>query len=83
MLNEVILCRKEIKTFLFAAQSSDSELKKAVHWALEAGYRHFDTAYLYVNENAIGEVFQDWIQSGKLKREDLFVTTKVRTSKKN
>lgn len=52
-------------------------MKEAVHAALEAGYRHIDTAYVYKNEAAIGEVIQEWIKSGKLKREELFVTTKV------
>lgn len=45
--------------------------------ALEAGYRHIDTAYLYSNEDAIGEVLQQWIKSGKVKREELFIVTKV------
>jgi aldehyde reductase len=44
---------------------------------LEAGYRHIDTAYVYLNEDAIGEVLQEWIQSGKIKREELFIVTKV------
>ena len=48
-----------------------------MEWALDAGYRHFDTAYIYVNEAAIGEVFDRWIRSGKVKREELFITTKV------
>ena len=45
---------------------------------MEAGYRHIDTAYNYLNEDAIGEVLQQWIQSGKVKREELFIVTKVR-----
>lgn len=45
--------------------------------ALEAGYRHIDTAYNYINEDAIGEVLNEWIQSGKVKREELFIVTKV------
>ena len=45
--------------------------------ALDAGYRHIDTAYNYINEDAIGEVLNEWIQSGKVKREELFIVTKV------
>jgi diketogulonate reductase-like aldo/keto reductase len=41
--------------------------------ALEAGYRHFDTAQAYNNEHFLGEL---WQKSG-LKREDLFITTKI------
>ena len=41
--------------------------------ALELGYRHFDTAQIYANEAAVGQVLAD---SG-IRREELFVTTKV------
>ncbi|XP_046461618.1 aldose reductase-related protein 2-like [Daphnia pulex] len=58
-------------------QSSKEEIQKAVNAALEAGYRHIDTAYNYLNEDAIGEVLQQWIQSGKVKREELFIVTKL------
>lgn len=53
-------------------------MKTAIHVALETGYdRHFDAAYSYLNEDVIGEVLDGWIQSGKVKREDLFIVTKV------
>lgn len=61
-------------------QSKDSELEKAVDLALEAGYRHIDTAYVYENEKVIGNVIHQWISSGKLKREDLFLVTKLPAS---
>lgn len=41
--------------------------------ALEAGYRHIDTAYAYGNESSVGRAIRD---SG-LSREDIFVTTKL------
>jgi diketogulonate reductase-like aldo/keto reductase len=44
----------------------------AVRWALEAGYRHIDTAQAYGNESSVGRALRD---SG-LAREDVFVTTK-------
>ena len=52
-------------------------MKVAVRVALDAGYRHIDTAYNYKNEDAIGEVLQEYIKSGKVKREDLYIVTKV------
>jgi len=58
-------------------QATDEELEKAVEAALEAGYRHIDTAYVYDNEKVIGKVINRWIKAGKLKREDLFLVTKV------
>ncbi|GJQ76408.1 hypothetical protein Trydic_g2124 [Trypoxylus dichotomus] len=53
------------------------EVEAAIEAALEAGYRHIDTATAYENEKIIGEVLQRWLSSNKLKREDLFVVTKL------
>lgn len=47
--------------------------KKAVLEALECGYRMIDTAAAYMNERAVG----DAIRESGLKREDVFVTSKV------
>lgn len=51
---------------------------KAVVSAIEAGYRHIDTAIIYENEENIGQAVADVIKKGLVKREDLFITTKVR-----
>jgi 2,5-diketo-D-gluconate reductase A len=51
----------------------DSETKAAVATALQAGYRHIDTAKLYGNEVGVGAA----IAESGVAREDLFVTTKV------
>lgn len=48
------------------------ECENAVRWALEAGYRHIDTAQAYGNEESVGRALRD---SG-LRREDVFITTK-------
>lgn len=64
-------------SLLFAGQSKGDDVKKAVEWALEAGYRHIDTAFIYLNEAAVGDVLHEWISSGKIKREELFIVTKV------
>jgi diketogulonate reductase-like aldo/keto reductase len=48
------------------------ECEDAVRWALEAGYRHVDTAQAYGNERSVGRALRD---SG-LSREDVFITTK-------
>src|SRR5499433_3357180 len=48
------------------------ETEQAVEWALEAGYRHVDTATMYRNERSVGAALA---RSG-LPREDVFVTTK-------
>jgi diketogulonate reductase-like aldo/keto reductase len=46
---------------------------EAVGWALDAGYRHIDTARMYGNEVEVGRA----IKASRLKRDELFVTTKV------
>jgi diketogulonate reductase-like aldo/keto reductase len=50
-----------------------------VRWALEAGYRHIDTAQAYGNETSVGRALRD---SG-LPREDVFVTTKFHPGRKD
>ncbi|KAF9812575.1 hypothetical protein SFRURICE_014434 [Spodoptera frugiperda] len=56
-------------------------MRQAVNWAIEAGYRHIDTAALYENEEEIGKGISDVIKQGLVKREDLFITTKESLSK--
>jgi len=55
----------------------EKELETALDAALEIGYRHIDTAFAYRNEDVIGRVLKKWFTSGKIKREDLFITTKL------
>jgi len=49
------------------------EVRDAVRWALEAGYRHVDTARIYGNEQDVGEVLRE----GIVPRGKIFVTTKL------
>lgn len=59
-------------------QSNKGEVAHAVEYALtEAGIKHIDAAYVYQNEEEVGEGIAKAIASGKVKREDIFVTTKV------
>src|SRR3954447_8744476 len=48
------------------------ETENAVRWALEAGYRHIDTAQAYGNEESVGKALRD---SG-VPRHEVFVATK-------
>ncbi|WP_285429417.1 aldo/keto reductase [Pseudomonas sp. fls2-241-R2A-110] len=50
---------------------------QAVKAALEAGFRHFDCAERYRNEEQIGVAFKEVLDEGKIRREDLFITTKL------
>lgn len=54
-------------------QLRGEECSEAVRWAIEAGYRHLDTAAMYGNEEAVGA----GLKSSGLPRDDVFVTTKV------
>ena len=59
---------------------SDSEAENSTYWALKAGFRLIDTAKIYGNEAAVGRGLQKAIDEGIVKREDVFITTKMWTS---
>jgi len=48
-------------------------VQEAVHWALESGIRHIDTARFYRNERGVG----DAIRTSGVPREEIWVTTKL------
>lgn len=50
--------------------------------AISAGYRHIDGAYMYENEEEVGAGIRTMIDQGVVKREDLFVVSKVRYTAK-
>lgn len=59
-------------------EENEEVLVKAVKAAISAGYRHFDCAYCYYNENHIARGIQESIaeSNGQLKREDFFIVSK-------
>jgi diketogulonate reductase-like aldo/keto reductase len=68
--NGTFITRFGLGTFLSEAGEAT---RNSVRWALEAGYRHIDTARIYNNEEDVGLTIH---QSG-VPRADIFVTTKV------
>lgn len=58
-------------------KSSAQDVRNAVEVAIDAGYRHIDCAYLYKNEGVIGDAIQSKISDGTVRREDLFITSKL------
>lgn len=60
-------------------QLSQSEAENSVYWALRDGYRLIDTARIYGNEEGVGKGIQRAIDEGLVKREEIFVTTKMWT----
>jgi diketogulonate reductase-like aldo/keto reductase len=67
--------RVQIPVFgLGVFQSPVGEItRNAVQFALQAGYRHIDTAKIYANEHDVGKA----IAESDIAREDIFVTTKL------
>ncbi len=57
-----------------------SQLKEIVSEGLKAGFRAFDTARDYGNEPIVGRVIQECLKEQGLKREDVFITTKIGNS---
>jgi alcohol dehydrogenase (NADP+) len=55
----------------------NEEVKAAVKAAVACGYRHIDTAYVYGVEASIGAALAELFAEGAVRREELFVTTKL------
>ena len=65
-------------TYLYRTwKCSKGEVGQAVKLAVQYGYRHLDRAALYLNEAEIGGALQEVFKEGKVKREDIFITSKL------
>src|SRR6476646_5813110 len=51
--------------------------KHATKAALEAGFRQLDASERYRNEKEVGDAMQEVFKAGKIKREDVFIATKL------
>lgn len=58
-------------------QAAPGEIGAAVHQALRLGYRHLDCAAVYGNEAEIGEALQESFSKGQVRREELWITSKL------
>ncbi|XP_038213375.1 aldo-keto reductase AKR2E4-like [Zerene cesonia] len=61
------------------AKESESvdQVRQAVYWAIQAGYRHIDTAAIYFDEEQVGEGIAKAIADKLVTRDELFITTKL------
>ncbi|KAK6177955.1 hypothetical protein SNE40_012810 [Patella caerulea] len=55
----------------------ENEVRDAARVALEVGYRHFDTAWVYQTEEELSDAITQRMKDGVLKRSDLFLTSKL------
>jgi len=58
-------------------KSDKGNAYKAVRNAIKIGYRHIDCAPIYLNEEEIGKALTDAFKEGDVKREDLWITSKL------
>lgn len=58
-------------------KAAPGEVGKAVREAITAGYRHIDCAFIYGNEMEIGKAIEEAMQAGEVKRDELWITSKL------
>lgn len=86
-LNQAILPKKKLYTGVVmpavglgtfgSDKYSPEQVSEAVYGAINYGYRLIDCAAVYQNESQIGKVFERVLSEGNIKREELFVVSKV------
>ena len=79
MKNVILNNGTEIPEIGFGTWQTTEGVQKTVKAALEAGYRHIDTADIYGNEEEIGEA----IEESGIERKDLYLTTKIWNSNRS
>lgn len=58
-------------------ESHQTEIYEAIKSAIDIGYRHFDCAAYYNNEKSVGKAIAEKMSEGVIKREDIYITSKV------
>lgn len=58
-------------------KTPNDAIKPVIKQALEIGYRHIDCAAVYANESGIGQAISETLETKKLARQDLWLTSKL------
>ena len=61
-------------------KSKPGEVVAAVKYALQIGYRHLDCAFVYGNENEVGQGIKEAMEEYKIDRKDVWITSKLWSS---
>lgn len=59
------------------AQEEPGQIYDAIRAAIRIGYRHFDCAPIYKNQEEIGQALNDAMDEGEVGRDELFITSKL------
>lgn len=62
---------------IFFHQTPKGTALECVKYAIDVGYRHFDGALVYFNEDEVGQAIREKIADGTVRREDIFYCGKV------
>ncbi|XP_075221376.1 aldo-keto reductase 1B-like [Lycorma delicatula] len=57
--------------------SKGQKVTEVINYAIDIGYRHFDCASVYLNEKYIGNAIAQKLKEGHIKREDIYITSKL------
>ena len=59
------------------SRAASVDVDSLVYEAIKIGYRHFDCARCYMTEDKVGNAIARHISEGNIKRQDIFITSKL------